>query len=231
MKKEFTDEQLDRMMRTLVCDASADDDVVSDIASSPATWWAIQREINAQKENPRSPWPPANIIRRWLLIAVPAAAAAGLVLSFAYFRSQPGVEQAVQPGAPSMAAVSTPPGIVQEPSPRFSNENNDIPAKLAAERNTSPSRTRPSSSVVRERKRPASLVTASTLKKTEVKTDFIALTYARDPESGQIVRVKVPSSMMVSLGVVSSVNKPGEMVDAEVVVGDDGLTRSIRFIR
>ena len=132
---------------------------------------------------------------------------------------------------PSMAAVSTAPPNVEEPSPRISSANNDLPVKLASERNTSPSRTKPSPAVVRDRKRPASLLTASSEKKTEVKTDFIALTYARDPESGQIVRVKVPSSMMVSLGVVSSVNKPGDMVDAEVVVGDDGLTRAIRFIR
>jgi hypothetical protein len=65
----------------------------------------------------------------------------------------------------------------------------------------------------------------------EVKTDFIALAYAREPESGQLVRVKVPSSMMVTLGVVPTVTNPSALVDAEVVVGDDGLTRSIRFIR
>ena len=68
-------------------------------------------------------------------------------------------------------------------------------------------------------------------KRTEIKTDFIALTYARDPDSGQIVRVRVPSSMMVTLGVVATVKKPTDMVDAEVLVGDDGLTRAIRFIR
>ena len=84
MKKEFTDEQLDKMMRSLVCDASADSGEIKDIAGSPAVWWAIQREINAQKEISKAPWPPANIIRRWLLIAIPAAAAAVLVLAFVY---------------------------------------------------------------------------------------------------------------------------------------------------
>jgi hypothetical protein len=37
--------------------------------------------------------------------------------------------------------------------------------------------------------------------------------------------------MMVTLGVVPTVDKPSELVDAEVLVGDDGLTRAIRFIR
>ena len=65
----------------------------------------------------------------------------------------------------------------------------------------------------------------------ETKTDFIALSYAADTESGQIVRVKVPSSMMVSLGVATNVEKESKMVNAEVVIGDDGLARAIRFIR
>jgi hypothetical protein len=66
---------------------------------------------------------------------------------------------------------------------------------------------------------------------TEIKSEFIALAYARSPESGQLIRVKVPSSMMVSLGVVPTVNDPSKLIDAEVLVGDDGLTHAIRFIR
>jgi hypothetical protein len=66
---------------------------------------------------------------------------------------------------------------------------------------------------------------------TEVKSEFIALSYARNPESGQVVRVKVPSSMMVSLGLVASVEKPNSLVNAELLVGDDGMTHAIRFIR
>ena len=36
---------------------------------------------------------------------------------------------------------------------------------------------------------------------------------------------------MVSLGLVANVKQPSDLVDAEVLVGDDGLTRAIRFIR
>jgi hypothetical protein len=232
MKSEFTDEQLDKMMRTLVCDASADGEEIKDIASSPSVWWAIQREINARQETSRSPWPPANVIRRWLLIAFPAAAAAGLVLSFVYLRSIQTVEQAVEPAASSMTAFNTPAVTENAPAPLSAANIRDIPAKAASGDKTLSLDLKPSPAVARRPKhQPAIRLTASNVKKNEVKTDFIALTYARNPESGQVVRVKVPSSMMVSLGVVSSVNKPGEMVDAEVVVGDDGLTRAIRFIR
>ena len=65
----------------------------------------------------------------------------------------------------------------------------------------------------------------------ETKTDFIALSYAANTESGQIVRVKVPSAMMVSLGVKANVENGSELVNAEVIIGDDGLARAIRFIR
>ncbi len=74
-------------------------------------------------------------------------------------------------------------------------------------------------------------IVAKIVKAPVVKSEFIALSYAGSAESGQVVRVKVPSSMMVSLGLVSSVNKTTDLVDAEVIVGDDGLTRAIRFIR
>jgi len=57
------------------------------------------------------------------------------------------------------------------------------------------------------------------------------LSYAANTDSGQIVRVKVPRSMMVSLGLKSNVEKESELVSAEVVIGDDGAARAIRFIR
>ena len=78
--------------------------------------------------------------------------------------------------------------------------------------------------------KPSNTTSALAKKAVEIKTEFIALSYARNPESGQIVRVKVPSSMMVTLGLVATVEKPSALVDAEVIVGDDGLTRAIRFI-
>ncbi len=65
----------------------------------------------------------------------------------------------------------------------------------------------------------------------ETKSDFIALSYAANSESGQIVRVKVPRSMMVSLGVTTNVEKNSELVTAEVIVGEDGSARAIRFVQ
>ena len=65
--------------------------------------------------------------------------------------------------------------------------------------------------------------------KTEMATEFIALSYLPASESGQVVRVKVPRSMLVSLGVSINVERGKELINAEVVVGDDGAARAIRF--
>jgi hypothetical protein len=128
----------------------------------------------------------------------------------------------------STAVVDPPPGLVVIPSPSGVSEAVQNPGKNARHQVTAAKIDRRLKQTVLKRE----VVMATDIKKpAEIKTEFIALSYARDPESGQIVRVKVPSSMMVSLGLVVSVEKPSDLVDAEVLVGDDGLTRAIRFIR
>jgi len=65
-------------------------------------------------------------------------------------------------------------------------------------------------------------------------TDYIPLTYldrATAIESGQVMRVRVPLSTFISLGVPINAQRAGELVNAEVVVGDDGVQRAIRLIR
>lgn len=69
----------------------------------------------------------------------------------------------------------------------------------------------------------------------EVATDFMPLPYSAVPlTNGQIVRLEVPRSALVSFGLlpVDSVDRaPGGTVLADVIVGDDGLARAVRFVR
>ena len=68
----------------------------------------------------------------------------------------------------------------------------------------------------------------------EVATEFFPLTFIADSralESGQVVRVRMPRSALVSFGVPMNVERAGELVKADVVIGDDGLARAIRFIQ
>jgi hypothetical protein len=156
---------------------------------------------------------------------VPAAAAA--VLLIALFMSQqttsPTVDQAVSiPNkAPQDQIIGIPPVVLPEVATTAKTKISQ--KRLARFASIKTRFSAPKRSVV-----PSPRTVAA---KEEIKSEFITLSYARDPESGQIVRVKVPRSMMVTVGLVASVDKPTTLVDAEVLLGDDGLTRAIRFIR
>jgi hypothetical protein len=68
----------------------------------------------------------------------------------------------------------------------------------------------------------------------EVTTEFIPVGYlsvANFQEGGQIVRVEVPRSRLVSFGVPVNMERSHEKVKADVLVGVDGLARAIRFVQ
>ncbi|HMD71800.1 MAG TPA: hypothetical protein VKF41_10680 [Bryobacteraceae bacterium] len=62
---------------------------------------------------------------------------------------------------------------------------------------------------------------------------FIALPNARglDPaEEVNIVRVEVPRSAMLEVGLAVNADSVSELVEADVMLGPDGLARAIRFV-
>lgn len=68
----------------------------------------------------------------------------------------------------------------------------------------------------------------------EIVTDFMPLTYgaAMSPnEGGQLVRVELPRSALVSMGLPMNAELSNERVKADVLLGHDGLARAIRFVR
>lgn len=226
MRKQLSDEQLDQMMRTLMSDAMVDETELDNIADSPSIWWGVQREIGQKA----APWPPPTKWWRIFFIGVPSMAAMVLLVAFIFLGGSADL-------APEQAHYSPDEGKVNVGSSTQRSVTDETQAE-----NTVSSYKQPSisstfnrtSSVVKERRTVELKQNRSVAQKDikeSIKTDFIALSYADNPESGQIVRVKVPSSMMVTLGLVASVEKPSSLVDAEVLVGDDGLTHSIRFIR
>jgi hypothetical protein len=243
MKKQLSDEQFDALMRTLVNESAADEAMLTEIADSPTIWWGVQRKINEQKDTTLSAWPPVGKFLRWLMIGVPVTAAAVLIISFFVFRPAPdNGKDTVAAVSPSTSMMQQAPEIVSPGDNAISAHTKEafkdsvLTATKSVKESTKPLARQISTKLIAPVRTALVKTTeltakASKSKKEEIKTEFIALSYARDPESGQIVRVKVPSSMMVSLGLVTSVKTPSEMIDAEVLVGDDGLTRAIRFIR
>jgi len=69
----------------------------------------------------------------------------------------------------------------------------------------------------------------------EVTTAFLPLPYSAVPyTSAQIVRLDVPRASMIPFGLITADAAPyveAQTVVAEVLVGEDGLARAVRFVR
>lgn len=229
MKNTFTDQKMDQVLKKLVDDAAFDDAGLDEIADSPQLWWGVQRKIKADVK-PFSEW-NVGLLGRWLILGAPLTIAA--LFLFVFLAPKP-IEQPVEhvsatPTQPLIEIVNTGP---EDKS--IENPSSKIPAAKPDERSKGSLNHVKKAIVEKKSPRSQQLKSKTILAKpepVEVRSEFIALSYARNPDSGQIVRVKVPSSMMVSLGLVSSVEKPSSLVNAEILVGDDGMTHAIRFIR
>jgi len=228
MRKQLSDEQLDSLLRQLVDEASASDETLDEIADSPALWWSVQREIRRSDDVVVSPWPPIARYLRWFFVTVPAAAAviiASIFMIGTWNNRSDNSLTSNQPPQETNVAPSTTNAIpLRQEAPATVSSSNSVPTQRERS-NAIPAVTKVKRSI------PKNLMASRVKTREEIKTDFISLTYAQQPSSGQVLRVKVPSAMMVDLGVVPTVEKPTSLVEAEVLVGDDGMTHAIRFIR
>jgi hypothetical protein len=68
----------------------------------------------------------------------------------------------------------------------------------------------------------------------EYATDFFPLSYGEDQkpmESGEVIRVQMPRSALIAFGLPVNVERADVPVKADLLVGEDGLARAIRFVR
>lgn len=82
--------------------------------------------------------------------------------------------------------------------------------------------------------RPSRPAQAADARAQEVATEFIPLVHAGQyapAEEGHLVRVEVPRSALVSFGLPVNAEAPGGNVKADVLMGQDGIARAIRFVR
>lgn len=65
----------------------------------------------------------------------------------------------------------------------------------------------------------------------EIDTEFFPLLDVQPPfERGELVRVVVPASTMRDVGLLVSQDHLSDLVQADVLVGQEGLARAIRFV-
>lgn len=82
--------------------------------------------------------------------------------------------------------------------------------------------------------RPSRPAQAADARAQEVATEFIPLVHAgqyAQAEEGHLVRVEVPRSALASFGLPVNTEAPGGNVKADVLMGQDGIARAIRFVR
>lgn len=232
MKKNLSDEKLDQILQKIVKDSLLDDEMIDEIADSPRLWWNVQSRIKSEKENRNKGWIPPWL--NWQTVGFACVISVFCGVLFWYenlgevnFRAEVNPIVLQEKEIPEIAEIST----FEKPKPieKVSNSNRPTSQKIVSTNAVLPNK---------ELRRETSAKTqiAKTApkfspKSEEIKTEFIALAYSPAPESGQILKVKVPRSMMVSLGVTSNVGNVSELVNAEVLLGDDGLARAIRFIQ
>jgi hypothetical protein len=68
----------------------------------------------------------------------------------------------------------------------------------------------------------------------EITTDFMPVSYGdnlNEIDNGRIVRVEMPRSALAQFGLPVNMERANERIKADVLIGDDGMARAIRFVR
>lgn len=66
----------------------------------------------------------------------------------------------------------------------------------------------------------------------EVVTEFMPVIYDPAPvEHGRMVRVRLPRSALAAFGLPMNEQRAEETIQADVVLGEDGLARAVRFVK
>jgi hypothetical protein len=160
---------------------------------------------------------------RWQRWIVGAAAAAILVVALligvTWLKSPPEnqkQEEAKLPAAPS----GEPPGQKQNLQSRIEGRRNQ---NQKAARNSASSRSLNTSRGLRQGAAPDAKIITRFYSLVE-EGQFVPL------ESGKIVRVEVPVSALITLGLPITAESMDRTVQADLLVGQDGLARAIRFL-
>ncbi len=81
-------------------------------------------------------------------------------------------------------------------------------------------------------RKPSTPKSQSTERGREVVTEFIPVVYDPEPvEHGRMVRVRLPRSALAAFGLPINEQRAEETIQADVVLGEDGLARAVRFVK
>lgn len=215
--RKLDNEKLDEIGKMLVKAGTLSPYELESIAANPALFDSIRRRIvlkNAESEVRRSVFSPRLAGFATLVLV------AGLAFAFVSLRSESGLVADRQISSPAIN-----PDVRQ-----FRQSDTVVPTKLPqletpvrAERISNKPNIRSART-----KQPAA-------QQVRNEGDFYALSYAGDPNEtergGRIVRVDISRSTLFAMGVDIPLENEAETVKADLLVGNDGVTRAIRVVR
>ncbi len=228
--QKSSEEKLDRFARTVLRSTVLTDEEVEQIAGAPRLWRHLQSRIadeKARREKRRF------FVWNWQWVAAGVFTVLLTAGAAVWFSGSPQTEIAVGRKEKSFAVPNDEINLPEIKNAAPIQLTPTVQRKVStgkSEKRLSPPILKSKSVYLPIVARKSPLKRIENSRKSDIATDFIALSFLPATESGQVVRVKVPRSMLVSLGVTTRVEKNSELVNAEIILGDDGAARAIRFL-
>ncbi|MBS1806750.1 MAG: hypothetical protein JST84_00995 [Acidobacteria bacterium] len=200
------------LCRRIFAAASASEERMDAAAEAPFLYQRIRNEI-AQNPKCTTATPARSFFADWFAWRWAGGALAALLLAIGLWQLLP--QRAATPVA---RFESVPKPTLPTPEAEPSNDKSVATPTLHALQKTAPVRGR----------RPAQ----PRQRQVEVTSDFIPLIYVADSGSvgGHLIRIEVTPSTLASLGFPLPSASDKKWVKADVMLGDDGLARAIRFV-
>jgi hypothetical protein len=213
------EEAFGKFCREVVSAARADEEVISAAADSAFLFQRVRARLATDAQTPaRSGWRKALFagaqVSKWVMAAT---AVAMVIALLALTRSA----HQTLPDPPAPVIAETPAGKPSLPLQVADVLPPEAPKGIAKTANVNGT-----SHSVRHK--------AVKGEEEELTTEYVPLTYAAyadETDSGHVVRVQVPRTALLALGVPIGAEASTELVKADVIVGDDGLARAIRLVR
>lgn len=234
----------DEFCQEIVQAARASEEEIEAAANAPFLFQRLRAQIAAEQQpiasdstaqNQKSGWFSSlyKFQRHWTL-----AAAALLLLFFAFagerWLSRPQSVPVAGNPLSTVSPISTPEPVGQSgvtTTPPVDNSKNIATNTESAKASPASANRAARKNLLRTNK--LSQTTATAVEESEVASEFMPLTYTanRESDGGQIVRVEMPRSVLLTLGLPLGAPLTGERVKADVMIGDDGVALAIRIVQ
>ncbi|HEX5736070.1 MAG TPA: hypothetical protein VF131_24800 [Blastocatellia bacterium] len=187
---------------------------------------AALRERNAAQATPAVTPINRRRLSRW---AIAAAAAILILIALVALRANQSMPEPPQQAIETQTAPVVAPSAPEQESPQKKDSVAPVTPRRSVQNYKAANKAR------RDAQQPETVnAKDAAAGDYEITTDFMPLPHRgsiAELEGGQVLRVELPRSSLASFGLPVNLERAGERIKADVVVGNDGMARAIRFVR